>query len=135
MRYQVLLLIPLLSAVVCGSVRAQEKDRSEYDELYSQSKAIGAANAVLDGVYQRILASLDGKITSGDAQANNVKVKLIAAERAWIKWRDAEAQFRAYEGGAVGGSAYLEDLHQNLMNLIEERRKFLEQCSKELATN
>jgi len=44
----------------------------------------------------------------------------------WIKWRDAEALMRAYSDGAVGGSALMEDVHSNLIRLINERREYLQ---------
>jgi len=112
----------LMSAGI--SLKAQQAFQSEHDNLRNQQKAIEQANAALDEVYQRVLASLDARIRTGDVISKKVKDSLIAAERAWIKWRDAEAAFRAYRD-AVGGSAYLEDLNANLMQLINERKEFL----------
>ena len=68
---------------------------------------------------------MDGRIATGDAISKKVKDSLIVAERAWLKWRDAEAAFRAYRD-EVGGSAYLEDLNANLLQLINQRKEFLQ---------
>jgi uncharacterized protein YecT (DUF1311 family) len=107
------------------SLKAQEKFKSEHDYLRDQQKAIEQANTALDGIYQRILALMDGRIAAGDAISKKVKDTLITAERAWIKWRDAEAAFRAYRE-AEGGSAYLENLNANLLQLINQRKEFLQ---------
>ena len=128
MRYPIILCVPIVLLFSMQRLQAE----SEYDNLRAEDKAIAAANTKLDRIYQQILGSLDGKIADGDAHANDLKRTLIAAERAWIKWRDAEALFRVYEGGSVGGSALNEDLHQNMLDLIGERRKFLEKCWKDL---
>jgi hypothetical protein len=56
----------------------------------------------------------------------------IYAERARIKWRDAEALWRAYAGGSVGGSALREDVNENLLKLINERKKSLETSLKSI---
>jgi uncharacterized protein YecT (DUF1311 family) len=99
---------------------------SEIDNLIAQDKAISEANASLDQTYQKVIADLDAKVAAGDPSAKNLKDALIEAERAWIKWRDAEALMRAYAGGAVGGSALREDLHSALLDLIKERQEYLQ---------
>jgi uncharacterized protein YecT (DUF1311 family) len=117
--------LPLIGAVsIC--VAATVAQCSEIDDLIAQDKAISEANASLDKTYQKVMADLDGKVAAGDASAKNLKDALIAAERAWIKWRDAEALMRAYAGGAVGGSALNEDLHSALLDLIKERKEYLQ---------
>jgi uncharacterized protein YecT (DUF1311 family) len=113
----------LISATI--SLRAQEKFKSEHDYLRDQEKAIEQANVALDGTYQRIVALIDGRIAAGDAISKKVKDTLITAERAWIKWRDAEAAFRGYRE-AEGGNAYLENLNANLLQLINQRKEFLQ---------
>jgi uncharacterized protein YecT (DUF1311 family) len=118
-------LIAVLAAVgICMS--AAQSNASENDDLRVQNKRIEEANADLDLDYQRILAILDGRIKAGEPGASNFKNALVGAERAWIKWRDAEAVMRAYSDGAVGGSALMEDVHSNLIRLINERREFLQ---------
>ena len=98
---------------------------SEIDDLIAQNKDIAEANASLDRTYQKIIATLDGQVAAGDSSAKSLKAALMEAERAWIKWRDAEAFMRAYAGGAVGGSALNEDLHSALLDLINERQEYL----------
>jgi uncharacterized protein YecT (DUF1311 family) len=100
---------------------------SEVDTLVTEDKAIAAANSSLDLIYQKIIAKLDSQITAGDEGSKRIKDALVGAERAWIKWRDAEALLRAYCGGAVGGSALNEDFHSALLTLITtERQEYLE---------
>jgi uncharacterized protein YecT (DUF1311 family) len=116
---------PLVGAVNLY-IAATVGQSSEIDNLIAQDKAISAANASLDQTYQKVIADLDGKVATGDSSAKNMKNALIEAERAWIKWRDAEALMRAYAGGAVGGSALNEDLHAALLDLIKERQEYLQ---------
>jgi uncharacterized protein YecT (DUF1311 family) len=116
---------PLVGAVSIY-ITATVGQGSEIDNLIAQDKAISEANASLDQTYQKIIADLDGKVAAGDPSAKNLKAALIEAERAWIKWRDAEALMRAYAGGAVGGSALNEDLHSALLDLIKERQEYLQ---------
>jgi uncharacterized protein YecT (DUF1311 family) len=129
-------MLPRLSCVRClvmsvmGAlsiyIGATVSQASEIDNLIAQNKAIAEANASLDRTYQKIIADLDGEVAGGDSSAKNVKDALIEAERAWIKWRDAEVLMRAYAGGAVGGTALREDLHSALMDLIKERQEYLQ---------
>jgi uncharacterized protein YecT (DUF1311 family) len=99
---------------------------SEIDNLMAEDKAIAAANSSLNRVYQKIITTLEGQVTAGDENSKIIKNALVEAEKAWIKWRDAEALMRAYAGGAVGGSALNEDLHSALITLIKERQEYLE---------
>lgn len=99
---------------------------SEVDNLVAEDKAIAAANSSLDRIYQKIIANLDSQIAAGEEGSKSMKQALVEAERTWIKWRDAEALWRAYSGGAVGGSALNEDLHSALLTLIKERQEYLE---------
>jgi uncharacterized protein YecT (DUF1311 family) len=94
--YRLIAFIVFVILTASISLRAQEKFKSEHDYLRDQEKAIEQANAALDGIYQRILALMDGRIATGDAISKKVKDTLITAERSWIKWRDAEAAFRGF---------------------------------------
>jgi uncharacterized protein YecT (DUF1311 family) len=102
--------LPIIAAVSVY-MSATISAASEVDNLVTEDKAIVAANSSLDLIYQKIIAKLDSQITAGDEGSKRIKDALVGAERAWIKWRDAEALLRAYSGGAVGGSALNEDLH------------------------
>lgn len=117
--------MPLICAISI-SMAATVAQGSEIDDLIAQDKAISEANASLDKTYQKVMANLDSKVADGDTSSKNLKSALIEAERAWIKWRDAEALMRAYAGGAVGGSALNEDLHTALLELIKERQEYLQ---------
>jgi uncharacterized protein YecT (DUF1311 family) len=92
----------------------------------SQEKQIAKANNDLDRVYQKILALLKSRLNAGEPTAKTVQDSLVQAERAWIQWRDAEALWRAFAGGAVGGSALREEYNENLLKLINERKVLLE---------
>jgi uncharacterized protein YecT (DUF1311 family) len=72
---------------------------------------VDSANNVLDGVYRDLISKADPE----------VKKSLQEAERAWIKWRDAEAMYIARLGGAVGGSALRIDYAVAELKLINER--------------
>ena len=117
--------VPLIF-VVSIYLPAPVAQGSEIDDLIAQDKAIAEANASLDRTYQKAIATYESLAAGGDASAKNTKAALIEAERAWIKWRDAEALMRAYAGGAVGGSALNKELHSVLLDLIKERQEFLQ---------
>jgi uncharacterized protein YecT (DUF1311 family) len=87
--------------------------------------AVEQANAKLDGVYKRLMGKLD---------ADGQKV-LKEAERAWIKWRDAEAMLTARAGGAVGGSAMRVDFANAQLKLINQRIEVLDEYFKQAAAN
>ena len=93
----------------------------------------------MDGVYQNLLAAFNKQIKNGDELdrtfAGLHKKALIEAERAWIRWRDSEAEFRARFSGAVGGSALGEDIDTNLLEMINQRTEFLQKCLDELKTD
>ncbi|MDQ2945857.1 MAG: lysozyme inhibitor LprI family protein, partial [Acidobacteriota bacterium] len=72
---------------------------------------VDSANKALDRVYQGLLSKAEGEEQSS----------LREAQRAWIKWRDAEAMYIARHGGAVGGSALRIDYAVAELKLIEER--------------
>jgi uncharacterized protein YecT (DUF1311 family) len=102
-------LIALLFAFVSIPVRnahAEEK----YDA--KDQAAVVSANKVLDGVYGNLMSKTE------DSQE---KTSLRNAQHAWIKWRDAEAEYIGRHGGAVGGSALRGDFAVAQLKLINER--------------
>jgi uncharacterized protein YecT (DUF1311 family) len=117
-------LLPLIF-VISLNLPAPIAQGSEIDDLIAQDKAIAQANASLDRTYQKVITTLDS-LAASDPSAKNTKAALIEAEKAWIKWRDAEALMRAYAGGSVGGSALNKELHSVLLDLIKERQEFLQ---------
>ena len=72
---------------------------------------VDAANTVLDGVYRDLMSKADPE----------EQRSLREAQRAWIKWRDAEANYIARHGGAVGGSGMRVDYAVAELKLINER--------------
>jgi uncharacterized protein YecT (DUF1311 family) len=76
---------------------------------------VDATNTVLDGVYRDLMSKADPE----EQRA------LREAQRAWIKWRDAEANYVARHGGAVGGSAMRVDYAVAESKLIKERTAVL----------
>lgn len=95
-----------LAFIAVGNAHAGEK----YDA--KDQAAVVSANKVLDGVYGDLMSKTE------DSQE---KTSLRNAERAWIKWRDAEAEYIGRHGGAVGGSALRGDFAVAQLKLINER--------------
>jgi uncharacterized protein YecT (DUF1311 family) len=112
------LLFAFASFAVCHA-RAEEK----WERPGTQEQAaVDQANKELDRVYAALMAkSGDPKNRAGDLDAEREKTSLRDAQRAWIKWRDAEAMFIARHGGAVGGSALRMDVADAQLKLINER--------------
>jgi len=87
-----------------------------------EQAAVDQANKELDRVYGELMAKVDDpKTRTGDVGVKSEKTSLRDAQRAWIKWRDAEALFIARLGGAVGGSALRVDIAQAELKLINKR--------------
>jgi uncharacterized protein YecT (DUF1311 family) len=91
-----------------------------------EAAAVDRANGVLDKVYGELMSKLD------DEQE---KKSLKEAQRAWIKWRDAEAEFIGRLGGSVGGSALRVDYLVAEEKLIQDRTNVLEKYVTEAANN
>ena len=84
--------------------------------------AVDKANKELDTVYADLMKKAsDPKDRTGADDAAKEKTSLRDAQRAWIKWRDAEAMFIARHGGAVGGSALRMDYLDAQLKLINDR--------------
>jgi len=90
-----------------------------------EQAAVDRANAELDKVYKQLMSKL------GPEQQKSLK----EAQRAWIKWRDAEADIIARVGGAVGGSAMRVDYSNAQARLIKERIEVLRGYLKESESN
>ncbi|HVF70077.1 MAG TPA: lysozyme inhibitor LprI family protein [Chthoniobacterales bacterium] len=83
---------------------------------------VDKANKILDEVYRDLLSKAgDPANRTGSLDADQEKTSLRDAQRAWIKWRNAEAMFIARHGGAVGGSALRMDYLDAQLKLINER--------------
>jgi uncharacterized protein YecT (DUF1311 family) len=103
----------ILSIVLFGSAGMQCNGQDESERPGAKEQAeVDSANAELDEVYRDLLSK------AADAQE---RTSLQEAERAWIKWRDAEAMYIARHGGAVGGSAMRVDYAVAQLKLIKER--------------
>lgn len=102
-------LLVAVSFIPVRSVRAEEKWEPPGAK---EQAAINRADKELDGIYRELMAK---------AAEPEVKTSLRDAQRAWIKWRDAEAMFIARHGGAVGGSALRVDYLDAQLKLINER--------------
>lgn len=104
---------------VCNAWSAEEKWERPGTE---EQAAVDKANKVLDRVYAELMAKAgDPKDRTGALDAAKEKTSLRDAQRAWIKWRDAEAVFIARHGGAVGGSALRMDVLDAELKLINDR--------------
>src|SRR4051812_40285876 len=80
------------------------------------------ANIEIDRVYKRLMSTLQPQ------QQKELREK----ERAWIKWRDAEADRIARTTSVCCGSAYTADYLRTNLNLIRKRIEFLKSYSPRL---
>ena len=90
-----------------------------------EQAAVDRANTDLDKIYKQLMAKLD------EQQQKSLK----EAQRAWIKWRDAEADIIARVGGAIGGSALRVDYANAQAKLIKERTAVLREYLKQAESN
>ncbi len=107
-------LVCLLALIVfasswCGPCSAFDRPGAAEEE------AVESANEEIGKVYKQLLSQLDSE----------GKTDLREEERAWIKWRDQEAERIAKDGGAVGGSAYRVDFLTAELKLIQQRTEEL----------
>ena len=128
--------VAVLFAFVSFAVfNAYAEEKSERPGTKEQA-AVDQANKELDRVYAELMAKAgDPKNRTGDLDAEREKTSLRDAQRAWIKWRDAETLFIARHGGAVGGSALRIDVAEAQLKLINDRigllKAYLAQAPKE----
>ena len=101
-------------ALTLGFIAVRDAGGEEKFEKFDaeDQAAVVKANKELDGVYGNLMSKTE------DAQE---KTSLRNAQRAWIKWRDAEAEYIGRHGGAVGGSALRADFAVAQLKLINER--------------
>ena len=92
---------------------------------------VDRANKVLDGVYRDLMSKAEDLARSGDLDAEREKASLRDAQRAWIKWRDAEAMYIARHAGAVGGSALRIEYAEAQLKLINERIEVLKEYASQ----
>lgn len=108
-------LFPVVAAVFAfASLAVRDaggEDKFEPPGAKEQAE-VDKANKVLDGVYRDLMSK---------AEEAQEKTSLRDAQRAWIKWRDAEAMYIARHGGSVGGSALRVDYAEAQLKLINER--------------
>jgi uncharacterized protein YecT (DUF1311 family) len=82
------------------------------------SRAYQTADSALNRIYHKLMTTLDPGTRS----------KLKTAQTAWIKFRDAEADFRASK--VQGGSVYPMTRSMYLTDLTKHRTQELEDASK-----
>jgi uncharacterized protein YecT (DUF1311 family) len=90
-----------------------------------EQAAVDRANTELDKVYKDLISKLDA-----DQQKS-----LKEAQRAWIKWRDAEAVLIARIDGDIGGSALRVDSLIEQEKLIKQRTEVLRGYLKKAESN
>jgi uncharacterized protein YecT (DUF1311 family) len=111
-----------LAFVIAFSVSSSgQKDPNFTPPGTEELAAVERANATIDAVY----AQLRNKLGPEERKS------LQEAQRAWIKWRDAEADLIARLGGAVGGSGFRVDFANAQTKLINQRTEVLKKYLSE----
>jgi uncharacterized protein YecT (DUF1311 family) len=90
-----------------------------------EAAAINSANVEIDKVYKQLTSKLDAE----------QQKSLQQAQRAWIKWRDAEADLIVRLGGTIGGSAFRVDYSNAQTKLIQQRTQVLREYLKDAGEN
>jgi uncharacterized protein YecT (DUF1311 family) len=125
---QTIYLSAAVLAAAVGSASAAALDCSNPKDTpeTNQCAAIEqrAAEAKLNQTYQRVLKSLD----DGGKESAASKAKLVIAQRAWVKFREADcdAVFEKWAGGTIRTVMYL----GCMQNHAEQRIKDLEDYAK-----
>lgn len=82
-----------LALLLAGAACRQAWSQSQQEQNRQARESFAHADAELNAVYKRVMAKQDAE----------GKKKLVAAQRAWVVFRDAQARFDADE--MRGGSA------------------------------
>ena len=114
--------LALAFVIAFGASSFGQKDPNWTPPGAEELAAVERANATIDTVY----AQLRNKLGPEERKS------LQEAQRAWIKWRDAEADLIARLGGGIGhGSGFRVDFANAQTKLINQRTEVLK---KYLAT-
>lgn len=112
-----------MAATAFTSSYGQDSDRTRPGA--EEAAEVDRANGDIDEVYKGLMSKLDPE----------GQKSLKEAQRAWIKWRDAEADLIARLGGAVGGSAFRVDYSNALTKLIQQRTEVLKGYAGDAESN
>lgn len=108
-------LVFTLISIPGGNARAEEERPGTREQAEADK-----ANRQLDSVYRDLMSKADSKM----------KTRLRAAQLAWIKWKDAEANYIARRV-AVGGSALRVAYAEAEEKLVNERIAVLKAYASE----
>ena len=104
-----------LSSIPVRNARAEDERPGTREQAEADK-----ANKQLDGVYRDLISKADSKM----------KTRLRAAQLAWIKWKDAEANYIARRV-AIGGSALRVAYAEAEEKLVNERIAMLKAYASE----
>ncbi len=119
------LVIALIAFAITTLTFSYAQDADWKQPGSEEAAAVDRANAALGKVYGQLMSKVDTE------QRKSLKY----AQRAWIKWRNAEAELIARVGGAVGGSALRVDYLTAQAKLIQQRTEVLKGYLKEAENN
>ena len=109
----------MLGLVPIRNARAEdESDRPGGKE----QAAVDSANKELETVYRELMSK---------AENPQEERSLRDAQRAWIKWREAEAEYVGRHGGAIGGSALRVAYAEAELKLINDRIEVLKEYASQ----
>ena len=117
-----LLIAAVAFGIAFGVSSFAQKDPNWTPPGTEEQAAVERANATIDAVY----AQLRNKLGPEESKS------LQEAQRAWIKWRDAEADLIARLGGGIGhGSGFRVDFANAQTKLINQRTEVLKKYPSE----
>jgi uncharacterized protein YecT (DUF1311 family) len=108
-------LVFTLISIPLDNARAEEERPGTREQAEADK-----ANKRLDGVYRDLMSKADSKM----------KIRLRAAQLAWIKWKDAETNYIARRI-AIGGSALRVAYAEAEEKLVNERIVMLKAYASE----
>jgi uncharacterized protein YecT (DUF1311 family) len=125
LRFRLLSVLTAVAVAATALTSSYAEDKDFKPPGTEEQASVDRANAELDKVYKQLMAKLEAE------QQKSLK----EAQRAWIKWRDAEADIIARLGGAVGGSAMRLDYANAQEKLIKDRTDVLKGYLKDAQSN
>ena len=90
-------------------VSAEERSRTNGELVAGEADRLEVADKKMNAAYQKVLGILD----------SDGKAALREAQRKWLAWRDAQAEFDAHQ--LKGGKLWQMELHGSTAGLTEQR--------------
>ena len=142
MKHLAIVIVAAAGIMVASHVQAKDLTRPKCDGAAGAEQLakclddlLGAANERLNAIYGLIMQMLDAGAEDPEAFFYDKKKALVAAERAWIKFRDAQCGAEAEMLNQASASGTVEVRGDCLMKMTQDRITYLEQVASDIKSD